>query len=186
MVEVLHTILVLAFVGVTVLLLVMTLLHRFRIRGVRMSWQVGSWRNIPVWPTMFMGLIIVFMVYAQNTIPPTNLTLFAGYFVGGMAWFVAVAMSSSVVITEYGMIPEAGRSSDAVGWSQVSDYFEVAEGKRIQFTFLYQDYLGERKRLDLFVPVQEADRFRSLVRTKLDVPLDHPVHRVTSRKALEN
>jgi hypothetical protein len=186
LVEVLHTVLVLCFVGVTVLLLAMTLLHRFRIRGVRMSWQVGSWRNIPVWPTVFMGLIIVFMVYAQNTIPPTKLTIFAGYFIGGMAWFVAVAMSSSVVITEYGMIPEAGRSSDAVGWSQVFDYFEVTEGKRIHFTFLYQDYLGERKRLDLFVPIQGADRFRSLVRTKLDVQMEHPVHRVTSRKALEN
>lgn len=186
MVEVLHTVLVLAFVGVTVLLFAMTVLHRVRIRGVRMSWQVGSWRNIPVWPTVFMGLIIVFLVYAQNTIPPAKMTIFAGYFVGGMAWFIAVAMSSSVVITEYGMIPEAGRSSDAVGWSQVSDYFEVPDGKRVHFTFLYQDIMGERRRLDLFVPIQYVDRFRSLVRTKLDVQLDHPVQRVTSRKALEN
>jgi len=151
-----------------------------------MSWQVGTWRNIPVWPTVFMGLIMVFLVYAQNTTPPVKMTVFAGYFIGGMAWFVAVAMSSSVVITEYGIIPEAGRSSDAVGWGQVSDYFEVADGKRVHFAFMYQDFLGERKRLDLNVPLQGADRFRSLVRSKLDVPVDHPVHRVTSRKALEN
>ncbi len=151
-----------------------------------MSWQVGSWRSIPVWPTIFMGLIIVFLVYAQNTIPPVRLTVFAGYFVGGMAWFVAVAMSSSVIVTEYGIIPEAGRSSDAVGWGQVSDYFEIADGKRVHFAFMYQDFLGERKRLDLFVPAQEIDRFRGLVRSKLDVPLDLPAQRVMSREALEN
>jgi hypothetical protein len=151
-----------------------------------MSWHAGSWRSIPVWPTLFMGLIIVFLVYAQNTGPSVSMSVFAGYFVGGMAWFVAVAMSSSVVVTEYGMIPEAGRSSDAVGWGQVSDYFEVEEGKRTHFAFMYQDFLGERKRLDLYVPVQNADRFRSLVRSKLDVQLDLPGQRVTSRKALEN
>jgi hypothetical protein len=186
LVNVLHTILVLSFVGVTLLLLAMTLVHRFRIRGVRMSWQASSWRSIPVWPTLFMGLIIVFLVYAQNTIPPVHLTVFTGYFVGGMAWFVAVAMSSSVVVTEYGIIPEAGRTSNAVGWGQVSDYFEVEDGKRVHFAFMYQDYLGERKRLDLFVPVQEVDRFRGMVRSKLDVPLDLPAQRVTSREALEN
>ncbi|MDA1027762.1 MAG: hypothetical protein O3B41_01730 [Bacteroidetes bacterium] len=175
----------LSFVGVTLLLLFMTLLHRFRIRGVRMAWQVGSWHSFPVWPTLFMGLIIVFLVYAQNTFPPEHLTVFAGYFVGGMAWFVAVAMSASVVVTEYGIIPEAGRSSEAVGWGQVSDYFEVEDGKRVHFAFMYQDYLGERKRLDLYVPSQEVNRFRGLVRSKLDVPLDLPPQRIMIREALE-
>ena len=164
----------------------MTLLHRFRIRGVKLSWQTGSWRTIPIWPTVFMGLIIVFLVYAQNTVPPVSMIVFVGYFVGGVAWFIALAMSSSIVITEYGIIPEAGRSSDAVGWGQVSDYFEVADGKRFHFAFMYQDFLGERKRLDLYVPAEEVERFRSLVRSKLDAPLDHPAQRVTSRKALEN
>ncbi len=167
-----------------------------------MAWHAGSWQTIPVWPTVFMGLIIVFLVYAQNTVPPISMGVFAGYFVGGIAWFVAIAMSSSVVITEYGLIPQAGRTSDAVGWGQISDYFEVQDGKRIHFTFLYQDFVGQRKRLDLLIPEPVADRFRALVRSKLDVAMnyppehiaqgvfttlgDHSIQGVTSRKALEN
>lgn len=167
-----------------------------------MSWHSGSWQTIPVWPTVFMGLVIVFLVYAQNTVPPISMGVFAGYFVGGMAWFVAIAMSSSVVITEYGLIPQAGRTSDAVGWGQISDYFEVQDGKRIHFTFLYQDFVGQRKRLDLTIPETMAERFRALVRSKLDAHMDypqspvghevnsalsvHPIQGVTSRKALEN
>lgn len=186
MVNTLHIVLVISFIGVTALLLGMTLLHRFRIRGIRMTWHSGGVNSIPVWPTLFMGLVIVFLVYAQNTVPVISMTVFTGYFVGGALWFMAVALSSSVVITEYGLIPEAGRSAEAVGWGQISDYFEVDEGKRTHFAFMYQDFMGERKRLDLFVPVQDAERFRILVRSKLEVSTDHPAYRITSRKALEN
>jgi hypothetical protein len=185
-VNTIHTILVLSFLGVTGLLLAMTTLHRLRIRGVRMTWYSPKLTTIPVWPTLFIGLVIVFLVYVQNTAPLLNSWIFGGYFLGGIFWFVAVALSSTAVITEYGIIPEAGRSNDAVGWGQISDYFEVDEGKRTHFAFLYQDFMGERQRLDLLVPMQNVERFRSLIRSKLDVQIDHPVQRISSRKALEN
>ena len=186
MVNTLHIVLVLAFLGVTGLLFGLTVLHRLRIRGVRMAWYSPTLKAIPVWPTLFMGLVLVFLVYVQNTVPQLNSWIFVGYFTGGILWFVSAALSSTVVITEYGVIPEAGRTAEAVGWGQISDYFEVAENKRTHFTFLYQDFVGQRRRLDLYVPLQNADRFRSVIRRKLDVPLDHPAERITSRKALEN
>lgn len=186
MINTLHTILVISFVAVTAVLLSMTLMQRLRIRGVCMTWRSGKIGSLPIWPTLFMGIVAVFLVYAQNTIESVSLTVFIGYFAGGMLWFFAVALSSTVVVTDYGMIPEAGRSGEAVGWRQISDYFEVQEEKRVHFTFLYQDYFGERKRLDLVVPFQEVDRFRSILRAKLDSQFEETVERVMARRALEN
>ena len=135
-VNTIHTILVLSFLAVTGMLLAMTTLHRLRIRGVRMTWYSGKFNTIPVWPTLFMGLVIVFLVYVQNAAPVLSGWIFGGYFLGGVFWFVAVAMSSTVVITDYGLIPEAGRTNEAVGWAQISDYFEVDEGKRTHYAFM--------------------------------------------------
>jgi len=182
----LHIILVFSFVAVTAVLLGMTMVQRFRIRGIRQTWQSNRIGSLPVWPSVFMGIVLVFMIYTRNTVAPVDPLVFVGYFAGGMLWFSSVALSTAIVVTEYGIIPEAGRNDEAVGWGQISDYFEVEDGKRIHFAFMYQDFLGERKRLDLLVPIQETERFRSLVRSKLDVQIEGSVERVIQRKALEN
>lgn len=186
MINTLHTILVLSFVAVTAVLLAMTLAQRFRLRGVRLAWSSGRMGSWPVWPTVFMGVVVMFMLYSRNTVVVVDPMVFVGYFAGGILWFVAVVMSSSVIVTEYGVIPEAGRSGEAVGWGQVFDYFEVEDQKHIHFAFMYQDFLGERRRLDMPVPIQHADRFRALVRAKLDVQIEGSVERVSRRTALEN
>lgn len=129
---------------------------------------------------------MVFMIYSRNTVAVVDSTIFLGYFTGGFLWFLAVAMSSRILVTEYGLIPEAGSAREAVGWGQISDYFEVEEAKKVHFAFMYQDFLGERRRLDLQVPSQEVDRFRALVRSKLDVQQEDLADRVMRRKALEN
>ena len=182
----LHIILVFSFVAVTAVLLGMTLVQRLRVRGIRQTWQSGRIGSLPVWPSAFIGIVLVFMIYTQNTVAAVDPLVFVGYFTGGILWLASVAMSATIVVTEYGIIPEVGQSGEAVGWGQISDYFEVEDTKRFHFAFLYQDFLGERKRLDLQVPLQEAEQFRSLVRSKLDVQIEGSVERVIRRKALEN
>lgn len=182
----LHIILVVSFVAVTGVLLAMTTVQRIRIRGIRMTWFSARLGSLPVWPTLFMGLVVVFMLYSSNTVTPVSGEVFAGYFLGGMLWFAAVALSGSVIVTEYGIIPEAGRSSEAVGWGQVFDWFEQEDEKRSQVTFLYQDLIGERKRLDVIVPRPHMEQFRRMVRTKLDGPSEVPTHAVRHGQALNN
>lgn len=181
-----HTVLVLAFVGVTTLLLAMTVAHRLRIRGVRMVWRAGKLGGLPVWPTVFMGIVTVFLVFAQNTAPVLGPSLFLGYILGGALWFMSVVLSSSVIITEYGIIPEAGRSGEATGWGQVSDWFEVDEGRRIHFVFMYDDFLGDRCRLQVPVPLLYADRFRRIVRSKLEARTEAPAPLPVGHRAMEN
>lgn len=186
MINTLHTVLVFAFVLVTAMLLTMTVARRLRIRGVRLVWRAGGWQIFPIWPTLFMGLVTVFLVYAHNAHPVINLPIYLGYLLGGALWFTAVALATSTIITEYGIISEAGRTGDSVGWGQITDWFEVDEGRRSQFVFFYQDFSGERRRLQVPVPLLYADRFRGLVRTKLEASLDIPAPHMASRKALEN
>lgn len=181
----LHTILVLAFVTVTALLLSVTVMQRLRIRRVRMTWRSGRVSQLPVWPILFVGVVAVFLVYAQNMYPVVRISIFAGYLLGGILWFVAVLLSSTSIITDYGVVPELGHSGDAIAWGQVSDYFEVAEGRRTFFVFIYKDFLGARRRLELAVPAIEVDRFRGIVCSKLDVCIEAPVQHFEGSKALE-
>lgn len=178
----LHTVLVLAFVGVTALLLGVTLVHRMRVRDVRMSWCSARGGSLPIWPIVFIGIVAVFLVYAGNTVPVISFEIFSGYLLGGLLWFSAVLLSSSVVVTEYGVIPELGRTGEAVGWGQVRDYFEVSAGKQIHFVFIYSDFLGEKNRMEITVPSTRERRFRRILREKLDTRIESPATRKVSRQ----
>lgn len=186
LINTLHIALVSSFVAVTGVLLGMTIVQRLRVRGVKMTWVSSRLGSLPVWPTVFMGLVLVFMLYSSNTVASVDPSIFLGYFLGGMLWFVAVFLSSSVIVTEYGIIPEAGRSGEAIGWGQVFDWFEQDEDKRVHFTFLYQDIVGERRRLDLVVPDPQVDRFRRLVRSKLDSSTDIAEQRIRRGQTMQN
>ena len=180
-----HLILVSAFVAVTSLLLILTVTQRVRIRRVRMSWRSSRAKHIPVWPIVFIGVVAIFLVYAQNTFPDVQIPIYAGYLLGGVIWFVAALLASSSLITDYGIIPEIGRSGDAIAWGQIVDYFEVEEGKQIHFAFIYQDFLGERKRLVISVPLVVVDRFQEILRSHLDSRMDVSEKHVMGHRALE-
>jgi len=121
-----------------------------------------------MWPVLFIGVVAVFLVYAQNTFPSVEISIYAGYLLGGVIWFVSALFSSSSLVTDYGIIPELGKSGDAIAWGQIVDYFEVEDVKQIHFVFIYQDFLGDRRRLETTVPTAEVDRFRSFLRANLD------------------
>jgi hypothetical protein len=133
-----------------------------------------------------MGTVIVFLVYAQNTFPVVSIDVYAGYLLGGVLWFCANGLASTVVVTDYGIIPEAGRSTEAVGWGQICDRFESGVGKHTHFVFIYEDMMGERRRLELAVPSMHADRFRALVSYRLDEGVEFHVPVPAGKKALEN
>jgi len=181
-----HTILVTAFVSVTALLLALIVHQRFRIHRVRMTWRSGRVGGIPIWPVLFIGVVTLFLVYAQNIFPSVPITIYLGYLLGGVFWFVALMISSSSVVTDYGIIPEVGRAGEAVAWGQISDYFHVEEGRRTHFVFMYQDFMGVRRRLELAVPAIDVERFASILRSKLDTRIEDPIRQIAGSKALES
>lgn len=187
MITTLHIVLVASFVAVTSVLLGMTIIQRSRIRRVKMTWV--SWRtgSFLIWPSVFMGLVLVFALYSRNTLTAVEDSVIAGYVLGGMLWFVATFLSGSVVVTDYGIIPETGRRAEAVvGWGQISDWFEQNNASYARFTFLYQDLAGARQRFDVLVPSARVDPFRRLVRMKLDQSTVAHKERIRHDQVLNN
>lgn len=166
MIELLHTVLVLAFLGVTFGLLVMMVLQRTRMHGVCMSWQ----RNAPgaAWPIVFVGVIGVLAVLAHNTANGFPGWIFAGYMLGGLMWFTAVVLGATVVVSRYGVVKGFDKRDSALAWIQIQDYFEVPHRSNIHFVFFFRDADGIHRRLEIPVPIALADQFRSLVTERMD------------------
>lgn len=181
----LHLILQLGFVGVTFLLLVVTIVNRLRVRQVWLSWPTGRLLGIPLWPSVFLGAVLgLFTVSAAvgSTMP---LYAFAGYLLGGLCWLAAAWLAGTVLVTAHGLLPDVNRPDHAVAWEQIVDYFETAGRRECRYVFLYLDDLDHRQRLEIRVPIRRAASFQHFVRTKLDARFDLPVQHVYGKKALE-
>lgn len=185
MLDAVHTVLVIGFVSVTGALLALTLVHRLRVRSVVLTWRAPRTGALPVWPILFIGLVVILYVFAANTVPGIPGTIFGGYVLGGVLWLVSSLMSGAVMVTDFGVVREFGRPGDAIAWMQVEDYFEVTEGARTYFVFIYEAPDGRHRRLELAVPARHVDRFRRIVRAHVDDRIEMPVTHTVGRKALE-
>ena len=185
MLETVHSVLVVGFVAVTGSLLALTLLHRLRVRGVVMTWRSPRTTSRPVWPILFIGLVLILYVFAANAVPDVPAAVFAGYIAGGFLWLMSSLLSGSVMVTDFGVVREFGKPGDAVAWMQVEDYFEASGAGKTTFVFLYEARDGIHRRLEVPVPVQHVDRFRRIVRAHVDDRIEAPVTHTVGRKALE-
>lgn len=185
MVNALHTVLVLAFLGVTSTLLALTVARRLRIRGVAFSWKAARPSRLPVWPILFMGVVAVLYVYAANAIPEIAPDIFTGYLVGAMLWLMSSLLSGTVFVTRYGIVRDALRSDASVAWVQVYDYFEASEGRGVVFVFMYESADGSHRRLEVAVPKPYVEVFRRYVRNRLEEPQAIVPERTVGRQALE-
>ena len=182
----LHLIVQVGFVSVTMLLLIVTVMNRMRVRHVRLRWRTGKLLGLPAWPTMFLAAVVLFYVGALALGQTLPLKMVAGYFIGGLFWFVAGLFSSAVLITEYGMIYHPNRAGHAVAWEQVVDYFETkTASNKPCYVFFYLDPTEARCRLELMVPSAQRAAFSRVVAEKLDARFKLSAQQVYGKKALE-
>jgi hypothetical protein len=185
LVDALHMTLVIAFVLVTGLLFVLTLVHRLRVRRVLVSWRAVRPGATPAWPILFLALVAVMFVYSVSTAPDVPVMVFSGYLAGGLLWLASSVVAGGVLVTEFGIVRELGRAGEVLAWMQIGDYFEVKKGKRVHFVFIYTATDGERRRLQLTVPSAHVARFRRIVRARLDERIEAPLPRSVGRQATE-
>ncbi|MFQ5568206.1 MAG: hypothetical protein ACE5G0_00940 [Rhodothermales bacterium] len=181
----LHFILQIGFIAVTLMLLLVTAINRLRVRRVRLTWRTGKLFGVPVWPTLFLGAVLLFFGGALVMGQPLPLFLIVGYLLGGIFWFMAGLLSNAVLVTEYGLIRHPNRAEEAVAWGQVVDYFEVTKGRKHRYVFFYLDYADTRRRLELTVPRLQHEAFCRIVREKLDARFELSAQKVYGKKALE-
>lgn len=181
----LHTGLLIGFVSVTALLMLVTIANRLRVKHMLMSWRTGRCYGFPVLPTLFIVLVLGFLSYAVMSVQDVQPLLFTGYLVGGVFWFVSVLFSSSVIVTDFGLLSHVGRASRGVAWGQIVDYFEMRRGTAREYVFFFIDEAGVRRRFEVSVPVGQQDRFEEIIAHKLDARFNLSMEEALGNKALE-
>lgn len=181
----LHLVLQIGFLSVTFLLLLVTVVNRMRVRRVMLSWQRGRLWGLPLWPTLFLAAVLIFFGTAYATGHAVPMVIFIGYLMGGVCWFSATLVSASTLVTEYGLLEQVNRADRAVAWSQVVDYFEMAQGNQQRFVFFYLDHTDTRRRLEISVPRFRYAPFAKIVREKIDARFHRSAQQVYGKKALE-
>lgn len=167
--SVLHLGILAVFVGGTSVLMLVAILSRLRVRRPLMSWSPGPLTPIPVGPTLFLSLVVVVLAYLGWTARPLPPSAVVGYPAGGFFWFIATWVGRSILVTDYGLVPDLSRLHRAVAWSQIDDFACSVRDGRVHFVFLYTDRTERSpRRLDLPVPDPHVDAFRSILREKLE------------------
>jgi len=181
----LHLIFQAGFLGVTSLLLLVTVMNRMRVRHVLLSWRTGKLLGLPLWPTLFLGAVLLFFIGTLVIGQAFPVKFVTGYFVGGVFWFVASLLSTSVLITMHGVISHPSRAGYAVAWGQVVDYFETHDTQKHRYVFFYLDPTETRCRLELEIPHLQQAAFSEIVAEKLDARFELAAQQVYGKKALE-
>lgn len=182
--HILHRLVLIGFLGVTTLLLLVTLTNRLRVQQVMMTWQTGRLWGVTAWPTLFIGLMLSLGVTAY-VLQKGPAGLFLGYFVGGLFWLAAAQINASVLVTAFGLVRNVNRLEDVVAWAHIVDYFDVPQGRQQRFVFFYVNASGTRERIELKVPEQHIPAFRQLVRKKLDTRFELAAQKGYGKQALE-
>jgi hypothetical protein len=173
----LHLALLAAFIGVASLSMLLTLISHLRVRRALLSWQQGRLGGIPLGPACFLLVALGGITYALVQGHPMRPSVLVGYPAGGAFWFVAAYLARSVLVTEYGLIHDVNRISQAVAWSQVVDYFVVETGRDVRYVFLYREPgAPHRHRLELTVPARHVEGFQRVIHQKLEARFTTATH----------
>jgi len=164
-----------------------TLVNRFRLRRIVFTWANGKFFGFPLLPSLFLlamsGIFAYFYFggHAENPIRPWLLT---GYIFGGILWYVAALVSTSVIITDYGIIRSVNRMGRAIAWGQVVDYVTHPSSRKTTYIFFVIDEKGHKKRVELDVPKIQVDRFAEVVQQRVDARFDFTTQQTYGTKAL--
>lgn len=180
-----HFVVLLAFITVTVLLMLVTVMNRFRVRSVQMSWRNGKFFGLPTWPAIFGILVFGLLVGAVIRGQDVDMTMMAGYVVGATCWFAASVLSTTVLVTDFCLVLNVNNARKALSWGQVVDYFEFTRGKQHGYVFFFAGPNGSRRRMEVVVPSRYAPRFREIISEKLDTRFECTVRQVYGKQALE-
>jgi hypothetical protein len=137
----LHLALLAAFVGIAAVSALVALVNGLRIPKALLTWRRGGWigRGVPVVPLGFTAAVAVGGAWAQARGHAIHPGALVGYPVGGLFWSLAAYLSRSVVVTEYGLVPDINRISRAVAWTQIEDYFTTSTARGPRFVFFYTE-----------------------------------------------
>ena len=96
------------------------------------------------------------------------------------AWF-----ARTVVITEHGLIRNVNYTDRSIAWGQIVDYFEYTGRCGQGYVFFYTDAGGMRQRLQISVPKEYDQRFKTVIAAKLDLRFEFAARQTYGKTAME-
>ena len=148
-----------------------SVMNKFRLRKVRMSWRAGKMGGYPLFATVFLGLIGALAITAFVIEDISRYPTFICYFWIGCMWFISSYLVSKHYITDYGIVKNINEPSQTIPWFQILDQVEKEEKGGIEYLFSYSELdksLTEGfKKLRIYVPDSKRKRFEKIVSLKL-------------------
>lgn len=184
----LHSALVLSFMGVTFLLMVVSAVRRSQLRKVRLSWGSGRLYGLPMIPTVFLSVVvglIGFELASEGSGTPFGWMILLGYLMGGLFWYIGAILWTSVVVTDWGISRRRRGRLESIPWHEVSDYVARDEGRKTVYVLFRIDERGRKQRFELEVPPTRRALFKEVVESKLDARYNYYARRPVGRWALK-
>ncbi len=159
------------FVFGSTVLTVWTWFNTRRLRNCILTWQDPGLHGIPVFPAVFLVLVVFTSVYhtalGESAYRPYELA----YLWMGVNWYVAYYLMSKRYITDNGIVKNINDPSQTIAWSRVNDYLELPREGYTEFTFFFTsaETNGLRShRIKLKVPNDRYETFRRILTYKVD------------------
>ena len=184
--ELLQIALLAAFLGVTGLFLLLSVVNRRRLSGVLVSFPVGPVFGLPLRPIAFVVVLLGILFAAVLAGASVSPFLVAGYVVGAALWGTATYLSTSIFVFDFGLVRGLMDRDAYLPWSWVEDYF-CHDGNRrvIPYVFLYRDENGRQRRFELRVPRSHLVEFSEVVDDILESRFTARRHRSRSRRQVK-
>lgn len=181
----LHDLLLLAAAGVAGVHMGVTILNRFHLRRIILSWLDPDIFRPRVWITA--GAVLAAGVLARFLLAFETLSVgaFAGYLLVLTFACISYVVSQTVAVTEYGIVCKLNRNSRHIAWGQVEDYFTRPNGRGVDYIFLYKDTSGHIQRFELWVPNTQQASLQRILLMKLDERFYYTTQHVYGRKTLQ-
>lgn len=158
------------FTLVSCLLAISTLANAIRLRNKRMSWRAGSLKGYPLFATLFLACMVLFLLAGLYRQSMVGVAMASGYLLLAFGWFTTSYFASKRYLTDHGIVKNVNDPSQTIAWHQIRDFVEQKGPEGNLFVFIYsQSPLHTEKmiRLELLVPEKKLRAFKKIISHKL-------------------
>ena len=158
------------FTLISSLLAISTLANAIRLRNKRMSWRAGRLRGYPLFSTLFLGCMFLFLMAGLFMQSIVGVAMASGYLLLATGWFTTSYFASKRYLTDHGIVKNVNDPSQTIAWHQIRDFVEQKGPEGSLFVFIYSEsplHTDKMIRLELLVPENKLRSFKKIISHKL-------------------
>lgn len=171
MISILFKMVLIFFAIASTLLAGYSVQNKLRLRNIRLSWRAGTFKGIPLFASVFFGLILALAAFGFMSEDVPRYGIYFTYLWISCMWFISSYLSSKYYITDYGIVKNINEPSQTIPWFQILDYVEKQDGRDFYYIFTYSEINKSLKngyhQLTMKVPDSKIEAVKKIVSLKL-------------------